>query len=296
MEDEVAFASDEVAFRRSLSHISKHIEEVQGVLPSYTPYDPIRFEDQVRVLLEENVPAFSFIYGIPRKEILDECHHRGITIIGTATTVDEAIALEEAGVDVVAASGFEAGGHRGSFLRPSEESLTGTIALVPQVVDAVKLPVVAAGGIADARGIVAAFALGASGVQMGTVFLTCEESGASLSHRKALLSSQAGTTALTRGFTGRLARGIKNQLLDELNNKDTEILPYPLQRNLVRYLSIPAEKAGRRELLPLWAGQSASLSHCEDVNVLLNNLVAQVSAIAGRVQRWSGERSSHELE
>jgi len=167
---------------------------------------------------------------------------------------------------------------------------------VPQIVDAVKLPVVAAGGIADARGIVAAFALGAAGVQMGTVFLACEESGASQNHRKALLSSQAGTTALTRGFTGRLARGIKNQLLDELNNKDTEILPYPLQRNLVRYLSIPAEKAGRRELLPLWAGQSASLSHCEDVNVLLNNLVAQVSAIAGRVQRWSGERSSHELE
>jgi nitronate monooxygenase len=221
----------------------------------YKPYSPKRFEDQVRVLLEENVPAFSFITGIPPKEVLDECRQRGIAMIGTATTVDEAIALEEAGVDVVVASGFEAGGHRGSFLRPSEESLTGTIALVPQIVDAVKLPVVAAGGIADARGIVAAFALGASGVQMGTVFLTCEESGASPNHRKALLTREAGTTALTRGFTGRLARGIKNQLLDELNKKETEILPYPLQRALVRHLSIPAEKAGRRELLPLWAGQ-----------------------------------------
>ncbi len=295
MEDEGAFTSDETAFHRSLSYLSKHIEEVQGPLPSYTPYHPIRFEDQVRVLLEENVPAFSFIYGIPPKEILDEFHHRGIAIIGTATTVDEAIALDEAGVDVVAASGFEAGGHRGSFLRPSEESLTGAIALVPQVVDAVKLPVVAAGGIADARGIVAAFALGASGVQMGTVFLTCEESGASPNHRKALLSNQAGTTALTRGFTGRLARGIKNQLMDEMNKKDTPILPYPLQRALVRYLSIPAEEAGRRDLLPLWAGQSASLSHCEDVNVFLRNLVTQVSAIAGSVQRWSAERSSHGL-
>jgi nitronate monooxygenase len=152
MEDVGAFTSDESAFHRSLSHLSKHIEDVQGVLPSYTPYDPIRFEDQVRVLLEEKIPVFSFIYGIPPKEILDECRHSGIAIIGTATTVDEAIALEEAGVDVVAASGFEAGGHRGSFLRPSEESLTGTISLVPQVVDAVKLPVVAAGGIADARG------------------------------------------------------------------------------------------------------------------------------------------------
>lgn len=288
MEDEGAFASDESAFQRSLSHLSKHIEDVQGVLPSYLPYDPIRFEDQVKVLIEEKVPAFSFIYGIPTKEILDECRHRGIVNIGTATTVDEALALDGAGVDIVVASGFEAGGHRGSFLRPAEESLIGTIALVPQVVDAVKLPVAAAGGIADARGIVAAIALGAAGVQMGTVFLTCEGSGASLIHRASLLSGQAGSTALTRGFTGRLARGIENQLLNELNKKDTEILPYPLQRFLVRHLSVPAEKAGRSELLPLWAGQSAGLSYCEDVNVLLSNLVSQVSAIGGSVQRWSG--------
>jgi nitronate monooxygenase len=292
MEDEGAFASDESAFRRSLSHLSKHIEEVGGVLPSFAPYEPTRFEDQARVLIEEEVPAFSFIYGIPPKEILDECRGRGIAIIGTATTVDEAVALEEAGVDVVAASGFEAGGHRGSFLRPSEESLVGAISLVPQVVDAVKLPVVAAGGIADARGVVAAFALGASGVQMGTAFLSCEESGSSPVHRRALLTREAGATALSRGFTGRLARGIRNRLLDELNEKGTEVLPYPLQRALVRHLSIPAEKAGRWEFLPLWAGQSARLSHCEDVHVLLDNLVTQVSEIAGSVQRWGAARAS----
>ena len=201
-------------------------------------------------------------------------------LIGTATTVDEAIALEQAGVDVIAASGFEAGGHRGSFLQSSEDSLTGTMALVPQVVDAVKLPVVAAGGIGDARGIVAAFALGAEGVQMGTAFLACEESGANALHRKALLSGQAKQTALTRGFTGRLARGIKNRLLDELNQKDIEILPYPLQRALVRNLSIPAEKAGRPDLLPLWAGQSASLSRCTDVRALLDTLVKEISRLA----------------
>ena len=287
MEDEGAFASDESAFRRSLSHLSKHIEGVGGVIPSHETYVPIRFEDQLQVLLEEKVPAFSFIYGIPPEEVLDECRGRGIAIIGTATTVDEAVALEKAGVDVVAASGFEAGGHRGSFLRPSEESLTGTISLVPQVVDAVKLPVVAAGGIADARGIIAAFALGASGVQMGTVFLSCEESGASPNHRRALRTREAGTTALTRGFTGRLARGIRNQLLDELNREGTEILPYPLQRALVRHLSIPAEKAGRWEFLPLWAGQSARLSHCEDVHAFLGNLVTQLSEVAGSVRRWS---------
>lgn len=156
---------------------------------------------------------------------MDEFRRQGIALIGTATTADEAIALEQSGVDVIAASGFEAGGHRGSFLQLSEDSLTGTMALVPQVVDVVNLPVVAAGGIGDARGIVAAFALGAEGVQMGTAFLACEESGANPLHRKALLGGQV-QTALTRGLTGRLARGIKNRLLDTLNQKDVELLPF----------------------------------------------------------------------
>jgi nitronate monooxygenase len=290
MEDEGALASTEEAFHRSISPLAKHIESVGGAKPSYRPYEPIYFEDQLQVLLDEGIFAFSFIYGIPSKQILDEFRHRGIALIGTATTVDEAIALEQAGVDVIAASGFEAGGHRGSFLQPSEDSLTGAMALVPQVVDAVKLPVVAAGGIGDARGIVAAFALGAEGVQMGTAFLACDESGASTLHREALLSGQAKQTAFTRGFTGRLARGIRNRLLDELNQKDVEILPYPLQRALVRHLSIPAEKAGRSDLLPLWAGQSADLSRCTDVCALLDKLVKEVSLIGGPVQLWSAHR------
>lgn len=290
MEDEGAFTSTEEAFHRSLAPLAKHIESVGGGKPSYRRYEPIRFEDQVQVLLDEGISIFSFIYGIPSKQILDEFRRKGIVLIGTATTVDEAIALEKAGVDVIAASGFEAGGHRGSFLQPSEDSLTGTMALVPQVVDAVKLPVVATGGIGDARGIVAAFALGAEGVQMGTAFLACEESGANTLHRKAILSGQARQTALTRGFTGRLARGIKNCLLDELNQKDEEILPYPLQRALVRHLSIPAEKAGRPELLPLWAGQSVNLSRISDVRTLLDTLVREISEIGSAVRGWSTHR------
>ena len=290
MEDEGAFASTEEAFKRSLAPLEKHIESVGGVKPSYQPYEPIRFEDQVQVLLDEGIFAFSFIYGIPSRQILDEFRLRGIVLIGTATTVDEAIALDQAGVDVIAASGFEAGGHRGSFLQPSEDSLTGTMALVPQVVDAVSVPVVAAGGIGDARGIVAAFALGAQGVQMGTAFLACKESGAGVHHRNALLNGQAGRTALTRGFTGRLARGIKNRLLDELNQRDMEILPYPLQRALMRHLSIPAERAGRTEFLPLWAGQSANLSRYTDVRTLLDALVSKVSEIGSAVQSWSAHR------
>jgi nitronate monooxygenase len=290
MEDEGAVTSTKEAFDRGLAPLAKDIESVGGSKPSYRPYEPIRFEDQVQVLLDEGISVFSFIYGIPSKSILDEFRRKGIALIGSATTVNEAIALEQAGVDVIAASGFEAGGHRGSFLQPAEDSLTGTMALVPQVIDAVDLPVVAAGGIGDTRGILAAFALGAEGVQMGTAFLACEESGASALHRKAILSGQAKETALTRGFTGRLARGIKNRLLDELNQKDMEILPYPLQRALVRHLSIPAEKAGRPELLPLWAGQSANLSRISNVRTLLDTLVREISEIGGAVQSWSACR------
>jgi len=290
MEDEGAPTSTEEAFDRSLAALAKHIESVGGTKPTYLPYLAIRFEDQVQVLLDEGISAFSFIYGIPSKQILDEFRRKGIALIGTATTVDEASALEQAGVDVVAASGLEAGGHRGSFRQPAEDSLTGTMALVPQVVDAVSLPVVAAGGIGDARGIVAAFALGAEGVQIGTAFLACEESGANTLHRKAILSGQAKQTALTRGFTGRLARGIRNRLLDDLNQEDIDILPYPLQRALVRHLSIPAEKAGRPDLLPLWAGQSANLSRCREAHTLLDTLVKELSEIGVAIQNWSTHR------
>src|ERR1700733_14088101 len=211
---------------------------------AYKPYSPARFEDQARVLLDANVPVFSFIYGVPPREILEECRTKSIVTIGTATTPDEAAVLRDAGVNAVVASGFEAGGHRGSFLRPAEDSLTGTFSLVPQIADTVNLPVIAAGGIGDARGVIAALALGADGVQLGTAFLACEASGASRLHRKALLEKKAGHTALTRGFTGRLARGIHNPLMDELSRKETEILPYPLQRGLVRNLTIAAEAAG----------------------------------------------------
>jgi nitronate monooxygenase len=278
MEDEGASTSGREEFQRSLSHIAKHIQAVGGTLPEYRPYVATRLEDQVRVLLDAKVPVFSFIVGIPPKEILDECRVQGIVTVGTATTPSEAIALEQAGVNVIVASGFEAGGHRGSFLLSAEESLTGTFSLTPQVADAVSVPVVAAGGIADARGVLAAFALGAEGVQIGTAFLASEDSGASPHHRNALLSGGAQNTALTRGFTARLARGIRNQLLDELNRPGVEILPYPLQRQLLKNLSIPAEKAARPEFLPLWAGQSASLSRERDAKVLLQKIQTDISS------------------
>ncbi len=241
------------------------------------------------MLLDAKVPVFSFIFGVPPREILDECRAKNIVIAGAATTAAEALALHDAQVDFIVASGFEAGGHRGSFLRPAEQSLNGTFSLVPRIVDLVDVPVVAAGGIADDRGIVAALALGAEGVQLGTVFLHCEESGSSPLHRAELRSDRAGNTALTKGFTGRFARGIQNQLMDELNQPDADVLPYPLQRAMVKSLSAPAEKAGHAEFVPMWAGQSATLSHESNVTALLQTLVAEAAPIAEHVLQWRSQ-------
>jgi nitronate monooxygenase len=295
MEDEGARTSDENAFNRSLAPLTTHLAGLGAPHPTFKAYSPARFEDQARVLLDAKVPVFSFIFGIPPREVLEECRAKSIVTIGTATTPDEGAALEEAGVDVIVVSGFEAGGHHGSFLRAAENSLTGTLALVPQIVDNVDVPVIAAGGIGDVRGVVAALALGAEGVQMGTVFLACEESGASLLHRQALRGKKAGHTALTKGFTGRLARGIHNRLLQELNQEGTAILPYPLQRSLLRNLAIRAEAAGRSDLLPLWAGQSANLSSCTDVSSFLTALVEEISEIAGPIIQWSAARRKKEI-
>jgi len=295
MEDEGARTSDEGAFNRNLAPLADHIAALGVPRPTYKPYSPKRFEDQARVLLDANVPVFSFIFGIPAREILEECRAKHIVTIGTATTPDEAAALQEVGVDAVVASGFESGGHRGSFLRAAEDSLTGTFSLVPQIADMVDVPVIAAGGIADARGVIAALALGAEAVQMGTVFLACEESGASLLHRQALRGKKAGHTALTKGFTGRLARGIHNRLLEELNQLGTPILPYPLQRELVRNLAIAAEAEGRSDLVPLWAGQSANLSACTDVSAFLSSLIEEASEIAGPVIQWSEARRQEQI-
>src|SRR5580704_8816792 len=295
MEDEGARTSDENAFNRSLAPLAVHIAALGAPRPEYQSYSWIRFEDQARVLLDEKIPVFSFIYGIPPQEILNECRAKHIVTIATATTPEEGAALQEAGVDAVVASGFEAGGHRGSFLRPAEDSLTGTLSLVPQVVDTVDVPVIAAGGIGDARGVIASLVLGAEAVQMGTVFLACEESGASPLHRETLRRRNAGHTALTKGFTGRLARAIHNRVMEDLNRNGTEILPYPLQRELVRNLTIAADAAGRADLVPMWAGQSANLSTCTDVPTFLTSLVKEVSEIAAPIMHWSAARREKQI-
>lgn len=216
-----------------------------------------RFEEQVDALLEARPPVFSFVYGVPAAPILAECRRRGIVTIGAATSIAEAQALDTAGVDLIVATGFEAGGHRPSFLARAEDSLMGTFALTQLVADRVKAPVISAGGISDARGIRAALTLGAQAGQLGTAFLACEESGATPEHRAALFSDKSHATALTRAFSGRLARGLRNRWSDEMGARAAELLPFPVQGWFLSKLRPAAVKAGRTDLISLWSGQIA---------------------------------------
>jgi nitronate monooxygenase len=180
---------------------------------------------------------------------------------------------------MIVASGFEAGGHRVSFLREPEECLTGTLALIPQVVDTVKVPVIAAGGIVDGRGIAAALTLGASAAQIGTAFLACEESNASPLHRAKLFSTDARRTTLTRAFTGRLARSIHNGLIDALRGKESALAPYPVQAWLTAQFKTAALAANRADLMSLWSGQGAPLLKHRRAADLLRSLVAGTDEI-----------------
>jgi nitronate monooxygenase len=211
----------------------------------------------VEALLEARPPAFSFVFGVPAAKVLAECRRLHIVTIGAATSVAEAQALEAAGVDLVVATGMEAGGHRPSFLDSAERSLTGTFALVQLIAPRVRIPVIAAGGIADPRAMQAARALGADAVQIGTAFLACEESGATSEHRAALFGPQAGSTELTRAFSGRLARGIRNRWVADMSGRTHELAPFPVQSWFMSQLQTAAVDAQRTDLMPLWAGQIA---------------------------------------
>jgi nitronate monooxygenase len=251
---------DPSEFAASVSRLRPYYEALGLPEPEFRETFHQRFEDQVEAVLDARPPVLSFVFGVPSREILRALRQRAIKAIGTATTVDEARALEEAGVDLIVASGSDAGGHRPSFLESAEKSLTGTLALIPQVVDAVATPIVAAGGIGDGRGITAALVLGAEAVQLGTVFLATDESGASDAHKTELVSESARYTALTRVFSGRLARGIRNRFIEEMTPHEAELPPYPIHNWFTRSIRRAAAQAGRAEYLPLWAGQSAALA------------------------------------
>ena len=266
-------------FSSTLELFRRYFDELGLPLPDRPTFKWPSYEEQVDALLQARPAVFSFVYGVPTAEVLEQCRARGILTLGTATTVAEALALEAAGVDMLVASGCEAGGHRVAFLRPAEEGLIGNLALIPQVVDAVRIPVIAAGGIADGRGIAAALCLGAQGVQIGTAFLACRESAASEQHRQALFSPQAQHTALTRAFSGRLARGIRNRLLEELTEQQAALPGYPAQGWFASALKPAALAQQRDDLLALWCGQAAPLLRQHTAVDLWNSLLAQTDRL-----------------
>jgi nitronate monooxygenase len=217
----------------------------------------------------------SFHFGLPTANLLARVKAAGCLILSSATTVAEATWLERQGVDAVIAQGYEAGGHRGTFLTDNLAAQIGTFALVPQIVDAVKVPVIAAGGIGDARGIAAAFALGACGVQIGTAYLRCPEAKISAPHRAALKSVDGEGTALTNLMTGRPARGIINRIMRELGPIGTHAPEFPLAAGALAPLRLKAEATGSGDFSPMWCGQAAALGRDLPAHELTKTLAAE---------------------
>ena len=265
-------------WRAALDLLAPYFHELDVPLPTRPARFGPRYEEQVETLLELRPAVFSFVFGVPSPDVLDRCRSAGIATLGAATTPAEAKLLAAAGVDMVVATGMEAGGHRVSFLQEPEDCLTGTLALVPQVVDAVKVPVIAAGGIADGRGIQSVLRLGAAAAQIGTAFLACEESNAAPLHRQMLFSEAAQRTSLTRAFTGRLARSVHNDFIEALAGQEARLPAYPVQAWLTAQFRAAALAAERADIISLWSGQSAPLLRHRRAADLLQWLVADASS------------------
>jgi len=268
---------DAQAAERVRNRLAPYYDEFGlGAVPE--PSEPLpRFdEERLQLVLDLRPPVVSFHFGLPPTDVVKRIKQAGAIVLSSATTVGEARRLEAEGADAIIAQGFEAGGHRGTFTEGDGAGLIGTMALVPQVVDAVGVPVIAAGGIADGRGIAAAFALGASGVQIGTAFLGCPEAVVPAVHRDALRGAEDEDTRLTRVFTGRPARALHNRLIDEMGN--AEALEFPAQLGLTRPLLQAKDDAARRAFLPLWAGQAAPLTRNLPAAALIDALVAESRA------------------
>jgi nitronate monooxygenase len=251
-----------------------------GIDASAIPTGPgrIPFSDEAADVLDEFKPAVvSFHFGLPSDALLARVRGWGAKILSSATTVDEARWLDARGVDAIIAQGIEAGGHRGSFLSDDLNVQLGTFALVPQIVDAVRIPVIAAGGIANARGVAAAMALGAAGVLIGTAYLLCPEATTSAVHRAALKSDAARATAITNIFTGRPARGIVNRAIRDLGPMSNAVPAFPLATSAIAPLRAKAESLGSADFSPLWAGQN--VSGCKEVPaaVLTRELASALS-------------------
>jgi nitronate monooxygenase len=264
----------EINWRRRLDgyYIQLHVDSNTSFPHSArAPFD----EKMCDLVMESHPEVVSFHFGLPDKNLLLRIRKSGAKILSSATSVDEARWLEDQGCDAIIAQGFEAGGHRGMFFTEDVSTQVGTMALVPQVVDAVKVPVIAAGGIADARGILAAFALGASAVQIGTAYLHCPEAQISPLYRQALKDAKDNETAITNVFTGRPARAILNRFMREVGPMSDLAPEFPLAAATLAPLRAKSESAGSDDFTSLWSGQAARLSRELPAAELTRQLAAE---------------------
>ena len=274
---QVDAAANSVWLKRLSPYFSEFGIEYDALVP---PPDLAPFGDLTCSLVEETRPAVvSFHFGLPGRDLITRIRSAGCRILSSATTVEEAVWLEDHGADIIIAQGAEAGGHRGMFLAANINSAAtsqlGTFALVPQIVDAVSVPVVAAGGIADGRGIAAALALGAAGVQMGTAFLLCNETNTSAIYREMLRRSESGATMLTNVFTGRPARAFANRLSREVGPISCIAPSFPGAIAATAQLRAEAQKSGSTAFTPFWAGQASPLTRETPAADLTKELAAE---------------------
>lgn len=257
-----------------------YFDEVGIPFPPKPPKFNSRFENQFQAVLDIRPHVFSFMFGLLSPDQLEQCRKRGIITAGAATTLDEALALEATGVDIIVASGFEAGGHRPSFLQSAEASTTGTFVLVQLLKEATSTPIIAAGGISSGRGVAGALTLGADGVQVGTAFLACQESGALPIHRDMLFSEQAKHTMLSRAFTGRLGRGITSRVAQDMVDKRPN-LPFPLQSTLISSLRKAALAQQKWDMVLFWGGQIAPILKHRKAADLMRSLIEETAGLLG---------------
>lgn len=254
--------------------------EVEGTLKL-----PKSYKEQLQVLLDEKVPVVSFAFQTLEKEEINDLKRSGIKVIGTATHVKEAKVLAELGVDIIAGQGSEAGGHRGTFIGKEQDAMIGTFALIPQLVVAVPhIPIVAAGGVMNGQGLVAAFALGAEAVQMGSAFLTSEESITHDVYKEAVLKSTDTSTIVTRAFSGKYARGIRNEFIERHEGKEEGLPMYPVQNVLTSKIRQEAATQNKGEYMSLWAGQASALARIEPAQHVVERVVKEAEDVMKQLQ------------
>lgn len=281
------FATDASDNQTRINEVQRELNKFRKVLGIPNAKEeritsPSNFNKQFDILIEENVPVISTAFGLLSETMITQAKALGIKVVSMVTSVQEALLAEQVGCDTIVAQGTEAGGHRGTFNvddHPMGNNV-GTIALVPQIVDQVNIPVIASGGIMDGRGLVATLVLGAQGVQMGTRFLTANESGAHISYQEKLLQSTEESTVITNSFSGRPARGIRNEFIDFWENIDIKPLAFPTQNTLTRDIRNAAAKQNNANYMSLWAGQGLRmLTSGQSAEEIIEEILEEARAI-----------------